>query len=372
MSWWLDGRSLYDFHYHATHFGFTYPPFAALVLSPFGALPVVGAIALITTLSVGAILFTTYEVVAPVTRRHGRPVLFSVALAVLLFSAMEPVRETLSYGQINLVLAALVLADVVALRRGWRWAGVGIGLATAVKLTPGLFVVYLLLTRRRGPAAVAAGTFVGTGLLAMAAAPGESLRYWGAELWQTSRVGTPTDTENQSLLGLLARLAHPAQPSTALWLLLGAAVLVVGLRRAVQAAAAGDELAGITITGLTSCLLSPISWTHHIYWVVPAVVVLLDVAAGTPSEGRWNGRRATAAAAAAAVYVVFAVSLIWAFGPTPRDGTVPGLAGALGASADVFVLLALLVALPVRRLTPAAPSATRTTAPPRPAGSSPR
>jgi alpha-1,2-mannosyltransferase len=263
-----------------------------------------------------------------------------------------------------------VLADVVALRRGWWWAGVGIGLATAVKLTPALFVLYLLLSRRLRPAAVAVGSFVLAGLLGLAVAPGGSLRYWGAVLWQTSRVGSSTDTENQSLYGLLARLAHPDPPSTPLWLLLAAVVLVGGLWRAVRAARAGDELTGVTLAGLTSCLLSPISWTHHLYWVVPAVVVLLDVAAGTPVVGR--RRRWEAAVAGGVVYAVFAVSLVWAFGSTPHDRTVPGVAGVVGASADLLVLLALLVLLPVRRLTPAEPCAARTTAPPRPAGSSPR
>src|SRR4029453_7110495 len=88
---------------------------------------------------------------ARVARRHGASPWFAVALVVPAVLAMEPIRETLAEGQLNVFIFALVLADVVALRRGRAWCGVGIGLATALKLTPGLFLVFLVLIgRRRG------------------------------------------------------------------------------------------------------------------------------------------------------------------------------------------------------------------------------
>jgi alpha-1,2-mannosyltransferase len=280
---------------------------------------------------------------------------------------MEPVRDTLGWGQIGLVLAALVLADVAALGRGSRWAGIGTGLAAAVKLTPALFVVLFLLAGRRRAAGVAAGTFLAATLLGYLLDPGSSVRFWTSTLWQTGRVGEIDRTANQSLLGLVARLEHTPRPDHLPWLLLSAAVLAVGLWRAARAARAGDLLVAVAITGLLTCLVSPISWTHHLYWVVPAVLVLADVAASSRGP-----RRAGAATAAVVVLGVFASSLVWFFGglqPGPRSG---GLGGVLGENAYVLVMLALVVLLPARRLTPVAPSAARTTAPPRPAGSSPR
>ena len=56
-----------------------------------------------------------------------------VLVIVALFAAsmlLEPVRETLSYGQINLVLCALILGDVLGLKH--RGRGIGTALTSAV------------------------------------------------------------------------------------------------------------------------------------------------------------------------------------------------------------------------------------------------
>jgi alpha-1,2-mannosyltransferase len=359
VRWWLDGRPLYDFVRPGSIKGFTYPPFAALVLLPLALGTETTATVLLSSVSAVLVVLVTWWLVAPVAARRGWSRGWTVALAVPLVFALEPVRETFGWGQVDLVILALVLADVGALRRGRPWAGAGIGLATAIKVTPGLFVLYLVLTRRWRAALVAAGTFLGASLLALAVDPSASLRYWTHLLWQTDRVGAPAGTNDQSLRGLLARLAHGEAP-TALWLLLAAAVLVAGLWRAVRLQRRGDDLAGVTVTGLTACLVSPISWSHHLVWVVPAVVVLADA-------GTW-----LAAAGALVVAAVFGGSVIWlAAGATVHDGSV---LAQLAENSYVLLMLALVLTLPARPLTDgaAAPSAGRTTAPPRPAGSSPR
>src|SRR4051794_31031621 len=316
VRWWLDGRPVYDFVRPHTLKGFTYPPFAVLVLLPVALGSETTATVLLTAVSGGLVVLTTWWLVAPVAVRHGWPRWVALGVAVPVAVAMEPVRETLGWGQIDLVIAALVLADVGALRRGHRWAGVGIGLATAIKVTPGLFLVYLAVTRRWRAATVAAGTFGVTVLVGFAVDP--SLRYWTRVLWQTGRVGPPTDPNDQSLLGLLARVAAPGAPSSVLWLVLAGVALIVGMTRAALLHRRGDDLAGVTVTGLTACLISPVSWVHHLYWVVPAVVLLVDVAAGTPVGAAWARRgprvaRVTAAAAALVVVGAFGGSVIWFF-----------------------------------------------------------
>ena len=353
VRWWLDGRPLYDFVRPHTEKGFTYPPFAVLCLLPLAIGTETTATVLLTAVSAVLVVLTTWWLVGPVARRRGWPPAFAVGLAVPLVVAMEPVRETLGWGQIDLVVATLVLGDVVALNRGRRWAGVGIGLATAIKLTPGVFVVYLAVTKRWRAAAVAAGAFLAATLLGAAVDPSASVRYWTRTLWQTGRVGPPADPNDQSLLGLLARVAAPRPASTVLWAALAAAVLAAGLWRAARLHRRGDDLAGFVVTGVAGCLISPISWVHHLYWVVPAVVVLID-------GGAW-----AAAAAAVLVWAAFAGSLIWLF-----PGRPPGVGTTIGENAYVLLMLALVAGLPAR--VTASPSAARTTGPPRPAGSSPR
>jgi alpha-1,2-mannosyltransferase len=368
--WWLHGGHLYAFQLPHTAYGFTYPPFAAICMLPLAWLGLGAASTLVTAASATVVVVLTWWLVAPVADRHGWSRWFVVALAVPVVTALDPIRETLGFGQINMLIFGLVMLDVVALRGHRAWAGVGIGLATALKLTPGLFVVFLLLAGRRRAAAVASGTFLAASLLAFAVSGGTSTTYWTSALWDTSRVGHVDRTNNQSLLGVLARLTDPVPPPHLVWWALSAAVLAVGLTRAVRAYRAGDDLAAVTLVGVTGCLVSPISWTHHMFWVVPALVVLLDVAAGTPLHGgrpTWLAAHARTAAGTTGIVVGagFVFSVVWVFADGPLDR---GALGMVARDGYALLFLALLVLLPVR----ASRAAARTPAPPRPAGSSPR
>ena len=398
--WWLDHKPLYRFHRNATPYGFTYPPFAALVLMPWAWVSQTAAMVLNEILSALLIVLLSWWMVAPVAKRRGWPRWYAVALAVPLVYVMEPVRETLAYGQVNLILVALVLGDLLAAARGWRWAGIGIGVATAIKLTPGLFLVYLALTGRWRQAAVAVGTAAGATLLGLAVAPGTSIQFWLHTLFDTDRVGKLWYASNQSLMGVLARQAQPGQPNKALWAALALVVLIGGMWRARQAFRRGDELAGVTLTGLVTCLVSPISWTHHLFWLVPAALILIDVALGAPVRlpagsrlrNRPRLRTRLAAGGAAVVVAVSVSSVMWLATDSAGHGHRTGVLGFLMVNSYVLVMVALVAGLPSRALRataagdpggpegpgeeavsgPAEPSAGRTTAPPRPAGSSPR
>ena len=115
-------------------------------------------------------------------------------------------------------------------------------------------------------------TAAGVTLLTAAVAPGASWDFWTQALWDTTRVGRTDVTGNQSLLGLLHRLVAPDSPDRVIWLNLVVAVLGFGLWRAVRAHQRGDEVTALAITGLVGGLISPITWPHHLYWFVPAVL----------------------------------------------------------------------------------------------------
>jgi alpha-1,2-mannosyltransferase len=187
MRWWAAGNPLYDYVQPDRVQGelyFTYPPFAALLLRPFAFLPVGLTIALFTILTIVAVGVTTWWLVAPLARQHDLSRWFAVGVAVPLVFAAESTRETITFGQINMLLVVLILADLLfAVPRKSRWAGIGIGLATAIKLYPGIFIVYLLASRRWREAAVASATAAGATLLAAALTPGDSWRFWTHELW---------------------------------------------------------------------------------------------------------------------------------------------------------------------------------------------
>jgi alpha-1,2-mannosyltransferase len=332
LRWWRDGHPLYDYSqpdFVQGRLYFTYPPFAALLLWPFGLLPLDATIAIFTAGSLVALAVTTWWLVAPVAEHFGVPRWYAVGIAVPLVLAVEPTRETLAFGQLNMLLVVLVLVDLLfAVPRQSRWAGAGIGLATAIKLVPGIFIIYLLVTRRWRAAAVAAATAAAATLLAAAVAPRDSWQFWTGALWDTERVGRTDYTANQSLLGLLHRLVAPQAPNRLIWLLLAAAVGAFGLWRAARAS---DTVAALTLTGLVGSLVSPITWAHHLYWFIPATVVLV-------TSRRWG-----LAALTGLVAFVGVVSFSrWTAAPVPTDSVLEFV----GRNASVLLALLLLAALP--------------------------
>ncbi len=325
VRWWLlDDGPLYDFRYQFTEYGFTYPPFAALLFSPLVATswPVAIALGLLVNAAMVALLLRRLGWPEIRARRWHRPTALVVATCgIMLF---EPVRDTFSYGQVNLVLLVLVLADERLLARGSRYAGIGIGLAAAVKLTPGIFLLYLVVAGKRRAAAVAAGTAAAATALAALIAPGASRVFWTDALWDTERVGKLAYVSNQSLRGVLARLDVPH--ASAWWLGLVAVVLAVWAVRARRAAAAGDHLTGFALTGIAGCLVSPVTWVHHLVWVLPALVLL--------------ARRRPVLTAVG--YVLLCSSVVWLW--WDDAGT---LSGTIGGNTYVWICLTLLVLLPL-------------------------
>ncbi|MFF9840494.1 glycosyltransferase 87 family protein [Streptomyces sp. NPDC013740] len=285
------GGDLYAMRATSANLAMTYPPFAALLFLP---LTLVGVPLMRTLTTAGNLLLVvalvqlSLQLVRPALARAGsradlwRTTLWVAAIVVW----CEPVWTTLRYGQINLLVAVAVLWDLTR-RAGHRWAGLGIGLATAVKLTPGLFVVLLLVAglllwrRDRGmnqwlrTALTATGVFLATTLAMAVALPADSRTFWTRTLFETGRVGHAEETANQSISGVLARLMHTDAPG--LWwvaaaALLGGAAMLVAVRAAVR----GDKAVAVVVTAFTALMISPISWSHHWVWCVPLLILLYD------------------------------------------------------------------------------------------------
>ncbi|HEX7745772.1 MAG TPA: glycosyltransferase 87 family protein [Micromonosporaceae bacterium] len=394
--WWSKGYGLYDFVAPRVNLGFTYPPFAALVMLPMAILPLGLAGWLNVVFSVAALAVVLAALLRPLADRHGWPLWFTVGIAVPLAAALEPARETLGYGQVNLLLFALVIADLVALR--WRarggarpmadaaplrrfwlsgaWAGVGIGLATSIKLTPALFIFYLMVTRQWRAAGTAIATAIGATLVALSVAGHETATYFTTVLWQTDRVGDTDMTPNQSLAGVLARLYDSMETPGLLYVSFALVLLAVGITRAASAHDEGDELTAFTLVGLTANGISPISWTHHLVFVIPAVLVLADAALRRRAASRSFPRRlgvssgGTSAAvsglrspiwfptltglrhgaAALGLYLLFLISPIWMFEHRLPDVShyQDGLFGALMENSLAISIIVLVAALPWR------------------------
>jgi alpha-1,2-mannosyltransferase len=229
------------------------------------------------------------------------------ALLVGLIAWLEPMRLTAELGQINLVLLVLVVSDLLAGGRS-RWSGIGIGLAAGLKLTPALFIVYLLVTRRFRAALVATATFAATVGLGFAVAPTDSTIYWLHGRFDDVNRISHDPLANTSVSGLLLRLhSSPTMASLASVVVAAVAVLI-----AAMAYRRGQGVLALAIVGLACAAASPFSWSHHWVWFAPLVVHL--------------GYRAYVAgsrAAATAMWLLCALLggwIVFTAGDTPQAG----------------------------------------------------
>ena len=268
------GGDLYSWVYeHPTvkGLGFTYPPFAALVLSWLVVVPLAGAKVIWTALTFAVIAACLWLLTGPDagTRVGSTPspalrVAWAAGLAIpVIFT--YPFLHNMGVGQVSLFVIALALFDHTLPR---RWQGVLVGVAGAIKLTPLVFIPYYLVTRQWRQAAVASGTFAAATGLAFAVLPGASLDYWTDKLWQTGRVGRTDSTVNKSLLGLLTRLLGDGTATKVAWVVLALAVAALAYWQASRAYRDRDLLGATLTVGALSVAVSPISWPHHQLWLV--------------------------------------------------------------------------------------------------------
>jgi alpha-1,2-mannosyltransferase len=249
---------------------FTYPPVSAVLAVPLTWVSWTAAQALwmpMVYLPLAVVIWLAFR---PVLARAGRyaPAVFGLLLTCC--TLLTPMRQEVHYGQIDIFLVALCALDCLARRPRWP-RGVLIGLATAIKLVPGVFVVYLLITGRRKAAAIAAASYAAWTGLAWLIAPGASAHYWTTTIFDARRLGQNAQAANQSVKGILLRAFFPHPPPAALWIAVALVVAVAGFAAARLAWRRGFEVGGVAITGLLAALLSPVAWVHHYCWIILAV-----------------------------------------------------------------------------------------------------
>ncbi|WP_324189383.1 glycosyltransferase 87 family protein [Nocardia otitidiscaviarum] len=277
----LRGQPLYT---ETTLYGllYTYTPFSTLVFLPVVAVPW----AYVTDTWLVLNLITLLGCVLMCWRilgyRIGPRLVGLSALVATICVFLEPVRTTLYYGQINLILMLLVLWGVSRPEHA-RLRGLGVGLAAGIKLVPGFFILYFLALRQWRSAVTAAAAFVATVVLAWIVLPDDSRQYWGSTFLRSDRIAPDGHPANQSIRGTLAHLAGGAVP-TWLWLLLVTGVVAAALTVTAALDRRGERLLAVTLAGATASAVSPFSWSHHWVWFVPLFVYCVHRA---QRDARW-------------------------------------------------------------------------------------
>jgi alpha-1,2-mannosyltransferase len=346
----LDGQPVYRLGYTSIGLPYTYPPITLIFLLPLVwphdditalyAMDAAGIVALVL-----ALWFTTrmlgYRGIA------GRLGLAAAVAGLMMWT--EPFQWNFSLGQVNILVMLPIVIDLSLSDRS-RFKGIGIGLATASKLLPGLFVVYLLLTRRIRAAIMASATFAVLTAIGWIIQPGGSYDYWlSGRAFDSHRVLMmlgPQYAGNQSLQGTVTRLLGTDAQNSLPWMLAVVVAAVGGLALAVWAQRRGEEAMGMVIVGFTALLISPVSWSHYWLWIAPMMLVLIDVVR------RSAGWIQTVAAGIAAVAIL--PFLMWPLRTSANAAFIPngliwatgkhgGLIARLGADPYVPTVLGLFV-----------------------------
>ncbi|KLI08728.1 polyprenol-phosphate-mannose-dependent alpha-(1,2)-phosphatidylinositol mannoside mannosyltransferase [Mycolicibacterium conceptionense] len=354
---WLDNQPLYAdgaiFHTQGgLDLPFTYPPLAAILFAPFAWLSLPAASVAITATTLVLLIISTVIVLTrlniwPETRITSEPAWvrrcwLATALVVPAVIWLEPIRSNFEFGQINVVLMTLVIADCVPRRTPWP-RGMLLGLAIALKLTPAVFVLYFLLRRDfrsllRTAAAAAVATLAGFVL-----AWTDSIEYWTETVRNTDRIGTATLNTNQNIAGTLARFGLSEGPRFVLWVLACFAVLALtvwAVRRVLRSGTDESPVVALICVAMFGLVVSPVSWSHHWVWSLPTLVVTCVLAYRMR-------RRNPAALYLAAVTVIGFALMVWT--PiallTPHHETAASVIRQLAADSYLWWGLAVIVVI---------------------------
>jgi alpha-1,2-mannosyltransferase len=270
----LAGNDIFLTRTPGWHLFFIYPPVSAVLMTPLAFGPYLFWQLAWTLAGVGA--------TQSVLRRCGVPRGWKLALVgSVALVAVEPIRTTLGYGQVNTFLMALVVADLLprwpgAPERRRPLQGVLVGIAASIKLTPALFGVFALLAGKRRTAIVSAVSFfvfTGIGYVFL---PRNTVEYFGGLSGGDTRTpASPLYVGNQNLLGVFYRLVDTSRTTTLVGLGIGGVVALLGAVVAVRWWREGQRVFAVALVGLCTNLASPLSWTHHYVWILPMGVAVL-------------------------------------------------------------------------------------------------
>jgi len=248
---------------------FIYPPAFALLIAPLGLLPdaLAGVIWLL-------ICQTSLIAALALVLRWRKPTSWAMTALVVATFTFYPLWIDVAQGQANLPIVLLVTIGVVGIVQGRPRFGAALGVAAALKLTPIILLVWLLLDRRFRAVGWMVGAFAAVGGVGALFRFHDTIAFIGQVL-PALAPGTAFYA-NQSLSSILTRVSVE-NPYTQPWIDIPWAFVLP--------AAAGILLIGLWFwrthrqPALTRCaafiplipLLSSVTWPHHLVVLLPVI-----------------------------------------------------------------------------------------------------
>ncbi|CAN5181271.1 glycosyltransferase 87 family protein [soil metagenome] len=308
-------------------FRFIYSPFAAIIFAPMAWSDPVVLQVIWTSINIALVWWILKVVLRQLS--IPRPSLVAAALTGVAL-VLEPVRSNLGFGQVNIALMALVVADCCgALPR--RFRGIGIGIAAAIKITPAAFGLVLLVRRDLPSIARALGAFLVTVGIGFVFLPKDSVWFWATEFFRSDRGGAHEFFRNQAVTGLLARLGAQGMLKDAIWLLIVAMIIAAAAYAGHRFTRSGEPVLALGVVALASLLAAPIAVTHH--WVYVIMLIPLGVA---PQYRSWRPLIAVAV-------TIFAIGPYFVLRWTFPGGWAGELAQQVIGNAQLLTALVLFV-----------------------------
>lgn len=246
---------------------FLYPPIAAVAYLPVGLLPwLLEQVAWIFLCAIGLVWFWRRSLAEV---RVGAVGLAGLVAVSFLF---DPILHNFRFGNVSLLLALVVLADLAG-RGDHRWRGVLTGVAIGIKLTPAVFLPFLLVTRQWRTLANACAGFAGTVAVGFLVRPAESLTYWTEATFDDSRLPFLPNALNQSVNGLLLRMTD-GHGAFWVWVVACGVLGVLCLVAANLWWSRGERALAVSLAALVALFASPLTWLHHWAWFIPLAVGL--------------------------------------------------------------------------------------------------
>lgn len=273
---------------------FTYPPFAALLFGLLAWIPFdITRFLLLALDIIGAVVLG--RGLLAVAERRGRPLPWtralgssaSLALITALILFCGPWIRTISLGQVNILLFALIFLDLVRRTDGtgsrlenavaFIPRGVLIGIAAGIKLTPLAFGLIFLMGKNL-KAIIAMGlTFAATVGLGFLVLYQDSIQFWTDAVSSSDRVGSIKYIDNTALTGVLIKTGVPADAVDPIRYVLVAIMLIAVAVALPALLRRGMTLSAISMNALVMLFMSPISWSHHqVYYPVIAVALFTE------------------------------------------------------------------------------------------------
>ena len=260
---------------------FTYPPGGILLLSPLVLVPS-SLLAPLWTFGVLGSLAGSIFIGLRFLTRLSTPHALVVAVGATLVApvALSAVYDNIFWGQIGTMLTLAILADFLVMRAPAQ--GVWVGLATALKIYPGIFIVIWLVRRQYRPALTALVTVATTTAIATVFYFHSATTFFRQQIegsQELQHFATYSTAEaSSSIVDVFLRppyfLGHLTPRES---LAIAAIFVVIGVVASYGAWARGHEFTAVIIGLIISTICSPIAWNHYFSFIPLLLLVPLEL-----------------------------------------------------------------------------------------------